>query len=241
MEKMEKKKNKWYRVFLEHPVEVLLSVVFALAGCFHLGRGSGYDYLMAPITCFPMLFLLAYTMNALTAPDGLASGRRPLYYLSAFFFVPLLWAPAVDLWSPLYPVLFVLVQMICFFGCRKPGEGLAFLVMRYLKAAVLAAVIAGAVYLLVTRTYVALKGVFAIGDETDRWFLVQVAYWVFMCGMPILFILLNRRKEVEGDAGHALQGVMQNKVFALVLALCVALCVMFLILADLVLIYVSFP
>ncbi len=226
---------------MEHPVEVLLSVVFALVGCFHLGSGSRYDFLMAPLTYFPILFLLTYTVNALTATDGVAPRWRPLYCLSAFFFVPVLWMPAVDLWSPVYPVLLVVVQVICFLGCRKPGEGLACLVLRYLRAVLLAEMIAGVVYLLAVFVYVYLKSVCEIGDGTDRWFMVNTAYWVFMCGMPILFILFNRKKNVVGGACHALQGVMQNNIFAFVLALCVALCVVFLMAAIPVLMYISCP
>ena len=241
MEKMEKKKKQWCGVLMEHPVEVLLSVVFALAGCLHLGSGSRYDFLMAPLTYFPILFLMAYTMNALTAPDGVASRRRTMYYLSAFFFVPVLWVQAVDLWSPLYPVLLVVAQMICFFGCRKQGEGLAFLALRYLRAVLLAEMIAGVVYFLAVLIYVSLKSVCEIGDGADRWFIVKTAYWVFMCGMPILFVLFNRKKNVVGDGSHALRHVMQNNIFAFVLALCVALCVVFLLSAIPVIMHISCP
>lgn len=241
MKKMEEKKKQWFGALMEHPVEVLLSVAFALAGCIHLGSGSRYDFLMAPLAYFPILFLLTYTMNALTAPDGVAFGRRPLYYLSAFFFVPVFWVPAADLWSPVYPVLLVVAQMICFLGCRKPGDGLAFLALRYLRAVLLAEMVAGAVYLLAVLLYVSLKGVCEIGDGTDRWFMVKTAYWVFMCGMPILFILFNRKKNAAGDGGHALQQVMRNNIFAFVLALCVALCVVFLLSAIPVLMHISCP
>ena len=42
----------------KHPVEVVLSVVFSLAGCVYFEYGFGYSFLAAPLAYFPVLFLI---------------------------------------------------------------------------------------------------------------------------------------------------------------------------------------
>ena len=66
----------------KHPVEVVLSVVFSLAGCVYFEYAFGYSFLAAPLAYFPVLFLITYILNGLTVQHKL----RPLYFLSAFFF-----------------------------------------------------------------------------------------------------------------------------------------------------------
>ena len=70
----------------KHPVEVVLSVVFSLAGCVYFEYAFGYSFLAAPLAYFPVLFLITYILNGLTVQHKL----RPLYFLSAFFFIPFL-------------------------------------------------------------------------------------------------------------------------------------------------------
>ena len=44
----------------KHPVEVVLSVVFSLAGCVYFEYAFGYSFLAAPLAYFPVLFLITY-------------------------------------------------------------------------------------------------------------------------------------------------------------------------------------
>ena len=181
------RKGVW-SAFGKHPVEVLFSVAFGLAGCLHFGSGSRYDFLVGPLSYFPVWFLVSYALNALTG-DG-ASGSfarwRVLYYLSVFFFVPSLGMAAADIWSPTYAALLFVAQLVCF-ACH--GRLFA---LRYLKALLLAELIACAVYMSAVLVYVALQHTF------DRWFCVKTAYIVFMCAMPLLFLLFAQRKKEEG-------------------------------------------
>ncbi len=221
-------------VFKEHPVEVLLSVAFGLAGCLHFGSGSRYDFLVGPLSYFPVWFLAAYALNALTGQE--ASRRfarwRPLYCLSAFFFVPSLGMAAVDVWSPVYAMMLVASQLVCFVCCRKLS------VLRYLNAVLLAELIACAVYLLAMLAYVALQRAFGISGGYDRWFCVEAAYIVFMCCMSLLFLLFTQRKTEEGCR---LTEVLPRFVRVFVLPACVAVMVTALLYAVPIFMYICCP
>lgn len=220
--------------FVKHPVEVLLSVVFGLAGCLHFGSGSRYDFLVGPLSYFPVWFLVSYALNALTG-EGASRGFarwRVLYYLSVFFFVSSLGMGAADIWSPTYAALLVATQLVCFACCRK------IFALRYLKAALVAELIACAVYLSTVLVYVTLQHAFGIGEGYDRWFCVKTAYIVFMCGMPLMFLLFVRER-AEGSC--RLTEVLPHCVTVLVLPVCVAMLVTALLYAVPILMYVCCP
>lgn len=67
-----------------HPVEVLLSVAFALLGCIHFESGYDYKFLETPLVYFPVLFLATYTLNGLFS----RTSNRWIYYMSALFCLP---------------------------------------------------------------------------------------------------------------------------------------------------------
>lgn len=220
--------------FGKHPVEVLLSVVFGLAGCLHFGSGSRYDFLVGPLSYFPVWFLVSYALNALTE-EGASRGFarwRVLYYLSVFFFVSTLGMGAADIWSPTYAALLVAAQLVCLACCRK------LFALRYLKAALVAELIACAVYLSAVLVYVALQHAFGIGEGYDRWFCVKTAYIVFMCGMPLLFLLFVQTKT---EKCCRLKEALPRFVVALVLPVCVAMLVTALLYAVPILMYVCCP
>ena len=66
----------------KHPVEVVLSVVFSLAGCVYFEYGFGYSFLAAPLAYFPVLFLITYILNGLTVQHKL----RPLFLIGFLFY-----------------------------------------------------------------------------------------------------------------------------------------------------------
>ena len=115
----------------KHPVEVVLSVVFSLAGCVYFEYAFGYSFLAAPLAYFPVLFLITYMLNGLTVQHKL----RPLYFLSAFFFIPFLWLDKDEIWEPTYLVSLIVVQLLYLVsGWKRDNDEFVRVGLRYVKS-----------------------------------------------------------------------------------------------------------
>lgn len=195
----------------QHPVEVLLSVVFCLLGCVHIESGYEYQFLEGPLAYFPVLFLIIYTLNGVT----LQKKFRWLYFLSALFCVPFFGWTIMDVWTPTYLVSLVVVQLFYLVsGWKRDNDEFVRVALRYLKAMLSAGLLAGVAYLLAVSIYVSVQYIFEIWNGSDRRFYSEAAYLVFMCGMPLLFLMFNQEKEEKDDSRNRLFEVLLNYVLS---------------------------
>lgn len=180
----------------QHPVEVLLSVVFCLMGCVHFECKYEYSQLDAPLMYFPMLFLLTYTLNGMT----LQTKWRPLYFLSAFFCVPFFWLGEVRLWTATYMVSLVVAQLFYLVsGWKRDNDAFVRTGLSYLKAVLSAGLLACVAYLLAISIFESVHYIFEIWKGQERRFFTEAAYILFMGGMPLLFLMFNQKREEEGE------------------------------------------
>lgn len=195
----------------QHPVEVLLSVVFGLMGCFHFESGYEYEFLEGPLVYFPVLFLITYTLNGLT----LQRRCRWLYFLSVLFCLPFFWWTMTRVWTPVYLVSLVVVQLFYLVsGWKKDNNEFVRVALRYLKAMLSAGLLAGIAYLLAISIYVSIQYIFEIWGQSDRRFYTEAAFLLFMCGMPLLFLMFNQEKEEKEESSNRLFEVLLNYVLS---------------------------
>ncbi len=193
-----------------HPVEVLLSVAFSLLGCFHYENAFAYRFLTAPLAYFPVLFLVTFTLNGWTAQHKF----RPLYYLSAFFFIPFLWIERDNFWTATYLVSLIVVQLFYLVsGWKRDNDAFVSTGLRYLRALFSAGLLAGIAYLLALSIYYSVQYIFEIGHSYDRDFNTDSAFLIFMCGMPLLFLMFIQKKEGE-ETPNRLFEVLLNYVLS---------------------------
>lgn len=194
-----------------HPVEVLLSVAFALMGCIHFECGYEYKFLEGPLVYFPVLFLITYTLN------GLFSQKRYrwIYFLSAFFCLPFFWWTMTKIWTPIYLVSLIVVQLLYLVsGWKKDNDAFVRVALRYLKAMLSAVLLAGIAYLLAVSIYVSIQYIFEIWQGSDQRFYTEVAYLIFMCAMPLLFLMFNQEREEGEETRNRLFEVLLNYVLS---------------------------
>lgn len=195
-----------------HPLEVLLSVVFSLMGCVYYESGFDYERLAAPLAYFPMLFLLTYTINGLTKKKPVF---RALYFLSAFFFIPFLWKGRDDIWNAAYIVSLVVTQFIYLISSwKRDNDEFVRIGLRYLKALLSAALLAGIAYLLAISIYSSIQYIFEIWQDSYRAFYTESAYLIFIGGMPLLFLMFNQEKEEREEGRNRLFEVLLNYVLS---------------------------
>lgn len=193
-----------------HPVEVLLSVAFSLLGCFHYENAFAYRFLTAPLAYFPVLFLVTFTLNGWTAQHKF----RPLYYLSAFFFIPFLWIERDNFWTATYLVSLIVVQLFYLVsGWKRDNDAFVSTGLRYLRALFSAGLLAGIAYLLALSIYYSVQYIFEIGHSYDRDFNTDSAFLIFICGMPLLFLMFIQKKEGE-ESPNRLFEVLLNYVLS---------------------------
>lgn len=211
-----------------HPIEVIMAVVFSLAGCLHyeayyagrLLEESLNDIplllrvahaLEGPLAYFPVLFLLTYTLNGWTA----SRRWRSLYFISGFFFIPFLWMPGDEIWKPVYIVSLVVVQLLYLVsGWKTDNEEFVRTGLRYARSMLSAGLLAGIAYLLAISIHASILYIFEIGSDSYRWFYTESAYLLFMGGMPLLFLMFNQEKEGKGGERNRLFEVLLNYVLS---------------------------
>lgn len=204
----------------QHPVEVLLSVVFSLAGCAYYESEYTSDFLIGPLSYFPVLFLISYTLNGLTGQNGLpwAAKFRPLYYLSVFFFIPFLGMEGKIMWTPVYLVSLIVMQLIYLIsGWKRDNDEFVRRGLHYLKALLSAGLLAGIAYLLVISINASIRYIFEIWEGNNSRFYTDASYLIFMCGMPLLFLMFNQQKEEKDESRNRVFEVLLNYVLSPVL------------------------
>lgn len=195
----------------KHPVEVVLSVVFSLAGCVYFEYAFGYSFLAAPLAYFPVLFLITYMLNGLTVQHKL----RPLYFLSAFFFIPFLWLDKDEIWGPTYLVSLIVVQLLYLVsGWKRDNDEFVRVGLRYVKSLLSAGLLAGIAYLLAISIFTSIQYIFEIWENSYRSFYTDSAYLLFMCGMPLLFLMFNQEREEKEESRNRLFEVLLNYVLS---------------------------
>lgn len=203
--------NRLKEAITTHPVEVLLSVTFSLAGCVYYESNFKYDFLSGPLSYFPVLFLLTYTLNGLTLHKKL----RPLYFLSAFFFIPFLWLDKEKIWTPTYVVSLVTVQLLYLISSwKRDNDEFVRIGLRYLKSVLSAGLLAGIAYQLAVSIYASVRYIFEIWENSYRGFYTESAYLIFICGMPLLFLLFNQAREEKEESRNRLFEVLLNYVLS---------------------------
>ena len=194
-----------------HPVEVLLSVAFALLGCIHFESGYEYKFLETPLVYFPVLFLATYTLNGLFSQTS----YRWIYYLSALFCLPFFWWTMEKIWTPQYLVSLIIVQLVYLVsGWKKENDEFVRVALRYMKAMLSAGLLAGIAYLLAISIYVSIQYIFEIWQGGDRRFYTEAAYIIYMCAMPLLFLMFNQAKEEGEESRNRLFEVLLNYVLS---------------------------
>lgn len=84
-------------------------------------------------------------LNGLTVQHKL----RPLYFLSAFFFIPFLWLDKDEIWEPTYLVSLIVVQLLYLVsGWKRDNDEFVRVGLRYVKSLLSAGLLAGIAYLL---------------------------------------------------------------------------------------------
>ncbi|MCD8270383.1 MAG: DUF4153 domain-containing protein [Parabacteroides sp.] len=199
-----------------HPVEVLLSVAFSLIGCIYCESSFFYGFVEAPLAYFPVLFLITYTLNGWTAQHKF----RFLYYLSALFFIPFLWIEKDKLWTSTHLVSLAVVQLLYLVsGWKRDNDAFMYVGLRYLRSLFSAGLLAGIAYLLAISIYVSIQYIFEIWQSSDRYFYTEAAFLIFMCGMPLLFLMFMQEKEGK-DSPNRLFEVLLNYVLSPALLIC---------------------
>lgn len=195
----------------KHPIEVILSVVFSLAGCVYYESDYEFHFLAGPLSYFPVLFLLTYTLNGLTAQYKF----RPLYILSAFFFIPFLWLDKEKIWTPTYAVSLVVVQLLYLISSwKRDNDEFVRIGLRYLKSLLSAGLLAGIAYQLAFSIYASIRYIFEIWEDGYRGFYTESAYLIFICGMPLLFLMFNQEREEKEESRNRLFEVLLNYVLS---------------------------
>lgn len=193
-----------------HPVEVLLSIAFSLVGCIHCESGFSYDFVEVPLAYFPVLFLITYTLNGWTAQHKF----RFLYYLSAFFFIPFLWMEKEKFWTSTYLVSLVVAQLLYLVsGWKRDNDAFMYVGLRYLRSLFSAGLLAGIAYLLAISIYASVQYIFEIWQLSDGTFYAEAAFLIFMCGMPLLFLMFIQDKGGE-ESPNRLFEVLLNYVLS---------------------------
>ena len=194
-----------------HPLEVLLSVIFAMMGCVYFESGYEYEFLEGPLVYFPVLFLATYTLNGLFS----RMKYRWIYFLSVFFCIPFFWWTMTKIWTPLYLVSLIVMQLLFLIsGWKKNNNEFVRIALRYLKAMLSAGLLAGIAYLLAISIYVSIQYIFEIWEGSDRRFYTEAAYIIFMCAMPLLFLMFNQEKEEGEENRNRLFEVLLNYVLS---------------------------
>lgn len=192
-----------------NPVEVILAVLFCFIGC------ANYDYgkteLEVLLSYFPALFLITYTLNALTG----GKRWRFVYYMSLFLFIPFLWKEG-DIGSAFWWVTLAVVQLLYLVSdWRSDNEAFIRKVLCYLKALLSAGLLAGVACLLSVSIYFSIRYIFEVYQMAENRFITYSVSVAFAGMMPLLFLMFNQKKEGEEEGGaNKLFDVLLNYVLS---------------------------
>lgn len=97
---------------------------------------------------------------------------------------------------------------------KKENDEFVRVALRYMKAMLSAGLLAGIAYLLAVSIYVSIQYIFEIWQGSDRRFYTEAAYIIYMCAMPLLFLMFNQAKEEGEESRNRLFEVLLNYVLS---------------------------
>lgn len=199
------------RAVRQNPVEVLLTVLFCLLGCY-------YNYIYSPvikqvIPYFPVFFLTTCLLNRLTV----GKKGRWLYVVSSGFFIPFFWLelepPSVTYW-----VTLAIVQLLYLIGSReRDNERFVRFGLSYLGAVLAAWLLASITWALAQSVYYSIRYIFEIGDEYWSDFTRYSSTISYLGFMPLLFLMFSEKEQGGEYGGNKVFQVLLNYVLSPVL------------------------
>lgn len=178
-----------------NPVEVTLSVIFCVLGCWrHEIRYADDESLKWVLCYYPVFFLASYSLNGLTA--GRRTPLRWLYYLSAAFFIPFFWLEADSL--SVYFVSLAVIQLVYWVSTRQKDNFLFIQsVLRYLQSLLFAVVLATVAWLLSLSVFFSIRYIFEIFEDSESRFIAYSASVAYFLMLSLLFLTFNDRQRTE--------------------------------------------
>ncbi len=178
-----------------NPVEVTLSVIFCVLGCWrHEIRYADDESLKWVLCYYPVFFLASYALNGLTA--GRRTWFRWLYYLSAVFFIPFFWLETHSL--SVYFVSLAVIQLAYWISTRQKDNFLFIQsVLRYLQSLLFAVVLATVAWLLSLSVFFSIRYIFEIFEDSESRFIAYSASVAYFLMLSLLFLTFNDRQKTE--------------------------------------------
>lgn len=176
-----------------NPVEVALSVIFCVLGCWrHEIRYADDESLKWVLCYYPVFFLASYVLNGLTT--GRRTSLRWLYYLSVAFFIPFFWLETHSL--SVYFVSLAVIQLVYWVSTRQKDNFLFIQsVLRYLQSLLFAVVLATVAWLLSLSVFFSIQYIFDIFHYSEDRFFTYSASVAYFLMLSLLFLTFNDREE----------------------------------------------
>ncbi|MDD2952907.1 MAG: DUF4153 domain-containing protein [Parabacteroides sp.] len=211
-EKIEELGHRMRSAIWHHPVEALYSVSACLMGCYDYGNDSQRFYMT--LQYFPVVFLLAYTLNKCCAGVRM----RWLYYFAALLWIPFLAMPVAEPFSSTHLVSLV-VALLVFLVSGWTRENKCFVenTLVFFRSLISAGGLSLVIYLLAGSIYKSIQYIFDIWPEEveiER-LIAYTAFVVFGIVFPFLFLLFNERRERSWfHSGSKLFDILLNNVLS---------------------------
>lgn len=196
---MKERLRTWFGAFRRavrlHPAEVFLALLFGWLGCeYYEFRAEGWKVVLRYA---PVLFLITYTLNRLTAGKG---SSRIVYFLSAGLFLVLPYWVGGE-WSVRYMVSLVVVQLAYLIsGWQRDNRLFMETALRYVGAWLAAGALALVAWGLSISIYYSIWAIFEIEGSQESRFFAYASSIVFGTLAPLLFLVFDggRKKEFAG-------------------------------------------
>lgn len=201
----------WLRMrtaILNSPVEVFLSVSACIMGCYDFESGNRYFEMM--LRYFPVLFLLAYTLNQLS--EG--GRKRLLYYFSVLLWAPFFMLSDKDHSFPTYMVSLVVVQLVYLIsGWPRDNKRFFEKGLLYLISLFSACLLSGVAWGLSISIFECIRYIFEIWQGGETRFVTYASFVAFCAILPLLFLMFNQRQE-DKVVGNRLFDLLLNYVLS---------------------------
>lgn len=176
-----------------HPVEVLLSVLACVMGCYDYESKSGYFDMV--LQYMPVVFLLAYAL------DGCCSEmkKRFLYFFSMLLWIPFLVVPVEPLLSSRHLVSLIIALLVYLgSGWMKDNKRFVENTLFFVRSLLYAFGLSVVIYLLSGSIYKSIQYIFEIWQDEAERIITYTAIVVFSFIFPLLFLMFNERRERPG-------------------------------------------
>lgn len=199
------------RAVRQHPVEMLLALVFCVLGCF-------YDFTHSTVVkdvipYFPVFFLTTCLLNRLT----MGQKGRWLYVLSLGFFLPFL-GIELERGSVTYWVSLTVVQLLYLISSRaRDNERFVRFGLSYLGAVLVAWLLTSITWLLAQSVNYSIRYIFEVGGSYSDDFMRYSTSIAFLGLMPLLFLMFSEKEEQTDYGDSKVFEVLLNYVLSPVL------------------------